>query len=818
MPSSSTTCQHCGSPIPADRNDAYCCAGCAYVHDLLVAQGLDRYYDLKGSLPVPPVSPQALRERDYEWLRQLAEAAAADKTDAAELRLAVQGLSCIGCVWLVERVFSRHPGGLRIMVDVVQGETRVTWQPGAFDIAAFARDLQAFGYLLGPPRQEGERKQASGLERRMAVCGAFAMNAMAFSLPAYFGMPPDFVFASWFEMITAVSATLAMLVGGTYFMDKAWRSLRAGVLHIDTPIALGIMAAYAGSIGGWVAGVESLMYFDFVAVFTFLMLLGRWTQQAAVERNRRRLMRDTSIPDQVRVVAPGKEPAWLPVTALQAGMKYEVKAGQTVPVASKLLSTHSSVSLEWINGESEAQTREEGQLLPSGALNIGGQVVEAEAVENWEASTLRRLLEARRGEEYRDQRLERLLRWYLAVVIVIGICGAAFWYGRGAGLAQALQVMISIFVVSCPCALGVAIPLAEELAVNRAGRLGVFVRAAAFWKRLLRVRRVVFDKTGTLTLENPAIQNRDALASLSPEARTALRSLVSGNLHPVSRSLFDAVGPGDTWAGEVTEIVGHGLRISDPSGQTWSLGRPGAFGASADTAYDSVLALDGKVIAGFSFREALREESVEEVARLTQRGLQVRVLSGDREAKVADIAAQLHLPADHWLAGMTPEQKAQWVARHDQDDTLYIGDGANDSLAFDAALCAGSPVTGRSFLEQKADFFFLGHSLRFVSGLIDVAAMHRRATRRVFGFSVLYNLATVTAGLMGHLSPVAAAILMPLSSLVTLGLVTLTFGRGAAARRALTSAPTARNVPPNLRPCPALPPTAPTGANPCLPM
>jgi Cu2+-exporting ATPase len=153
----------------------------------------------------------------------------------------------------------------------------------------------------------------------------------------------------------------------------------------------------------------------------------------------------------------------------------------------------------------------------------------------------------------------------------------------------------------------------------------------------------------------------------------------------------------------------------------------------------------------------------------------VHILSGDREAKVAHIAAQLGLKNKDWQAGLIPEQKASWVTEHNDNDTLYIGDGANDSLAFDAALCAGSPVTGRSFLEQKADFFFLGHSLRFVTGLMNVARLHRRATRRVFAFSVTYNVVTVVAGLMGHLSPLAAAILMPLSSVATLSIVALTF-------------------------------------------
>jgi Cu2+-exporting ATPase len=257
------------------------------------------------------------------------------------------------------------------------------------------------------------------------------------------------------------------------------------------------------------------------------------------------------------------------------------------------------------------------------------------------------------------------------------------------------------------------------------------------------------------------------MRGLDDAARRALRTLVTGNLHPVSRSLFDSVGPAEVEAQAVSETIGQGLSFTDASGHAWSLGR----GDSAD----AVLICDGVTVAGFRFRDELRGESVDEVRTLKQRGLSVHILSGDREAKVAHIAAQLGLSRDDWEAGLTPEQKASWVTQRNRDDTLYIGDGANDSLAFDAALCAGSPVTGRSFLEQKADFFFLGHSLRFVSGLMDVALLHHRATRGVFAFSVTYNIATVIAGLMGHLSPLAAAILMPLSSVVTLGIVALTF-------------------------------------------
>lgn len=765
--------------MPAGRSDDFCCTGCLYVFNLLQDQGLDQFYDLKGGKMLAPVSPDALRERDYEWLEALhakAEiACTACDGPVAELRLSVQGLSCVGCIWLIEKIFNRQPGSLRITVDVTHGEVRMEWQVGVFDAVAFARELQSFGYLLGTVQvRGGERRERSGLERRMGACGAFAMNAMAFSLPAYFGMPKSFPFAGWFTLIAAASATLAMLVGGSYFIERSWKSLRMGVLHIDTPIALGIVAAFVGSLGGWAFGVEGLLYFDFVAVFVFLMLAGRWAQQSAVERNRRKLTRDTSIPSQVRRV-DGNE--MMEVSELVATVQFRVKPSQTLPVAARLLSETGSVSLEWINGESEVQQRNGGQLLPSGVLNVGAHELEVEAVESWADSTLYRLLEARREVEFRDHGLERLLRVYLAVVVVVGVAGAVWWWARGEGVAQALQVMISVFVVSCPCALGVAIPLAEELASARAEKMGCFVRTLGFWKKLLRLNRVVFDKTGTLTMENPQLETRVGVEALDGEAQAALRRLVMGNLHPVSRSLFEEIGPGAMKEGDVEERVGDGLSLCAEDGTQWTLGRPGVWNEADEASgkFDVVLCRDGQRVQGFSFRERLRPDSVAEVKTLVNQGIEVVVLSGDREEKVAGIAKQLGLCEGAWQGRLTPDGKADWLRDHGADRSLFIGDGANDSLAFDVALCAGSPISGRSFLEQKADFFFLGHSLAFVSRLLEVARRHRLAVRRVFAFSVAYNISAAALGLAGHLNPLMAAILMPLSSLVTMSLVALTF-------------------------------------------
>lgn len=787
---SDPTCLHCGTPVPPTMGDPrFCCAGCAFVYDMLHEQGLDKFYELRGQQALAPVSPQSLRERDYDWLTAMATEAeaACEPCSPAQLDLAIQGLSCVGCVWLIEKVFQQTPGAVRIEIHAQRGEVHLEWMRGVFDPVGFARQLQRFGYLLGRVSENARDGGLSPLTRRMGLCGAFALNAMAFSLPGYLGMSPDFMFASWFDLIAAASATLALIVGGSYFAGRSFNALRHGVLHIDTPITLGIGVAWIGSMIGWVGGEAGLKYFDFVAIFVFLMLAGRLMQQAAVERNRRRLLQGASVPETVRRRNEGGGTEEVPLASIRRGDHLLLKQGEVCPVTSQLHSLSASLSLEWINGESEAAARTEGQAVPSGALNIGSGNIEAIAQETWSESLLQRLLKGKGFSHEVSPFVAGLLRWYLAVVVVIGVAGGVVWFATGHPLAKALQVMISVFVVSCPCALGVAAPFTDDLAAAWMQRLGVFVRSNFLWQRLARVRKIVFDKTGTLTLENPVLINPEALEPLNNADRAALRRLVGSNLHPVSRSLFDALGPLKTTAPaedtEVEEVIGQGLRFTTSGGQRYALGRPGWRGgaaASPSTEGDAEFSRDGQVLAAFRFEDALRPETLTAFDSLRERHLELHLLSGDRRAKVEATAAMLGIGEGKWQAQMTPDEKARRVAELNDRDTLYIGDGANDSLALEAALCGGSPVTGRNFLEHKADFYFLGSSLRFVPSLLDVALRRRTAVRLVFGFALVYNLCAVLLSLGGHMSPLLAAVLMPLSSVVTLGIARMAFGSQTA--------------------------------------
>jgi Cu2+-exporting ATPase len=767
-------CKHCSTLFdPLEPEDEFCCGGCAFVYNLIHETGLDQYYTLKGGKVGAPVKSTALQRRDYTWLSEMAErtAAATAQGQAAALDLAVQGISCTGCVWLIERVVRRHPGALRARVRAHPGRLHLEWTPGQCDLPAIADELRQFGYLLGPVEAGGEaRNEFSG---RTGLCGAFAMNAMAFSLPRYLGMESDFALAGIFSLAAGLSATLAVLTGGSYFISRAVQCLRSRVLHMDLPIAMGITVAYAGSLIGWMLSVESLIYFDFVAVFTFLMLAGRRLQLAAVERNRGRLLGHTIDANPLRNTA-GET---VTLQSLAPGTQFTAGPGQIIPVASRLVGGSATVSLESISGEPEPREVAAGGRLAAGSLNIGRAPVELEAMESWNDSLFRRLRES--GETAATHPLlDCILRYAISIVLFLSVGGFIAWWAVTGDPARALQVMISVLVVSCPCALGVAVPLADDLAAARMERSGVFVRRAAFWPRLRRVRHVIFDKTGTLTLENPVLENPESLRALSPPALSALATLTCDSLHPVSRSLTESLASAGATAtmsdAEVNEVTGQGLWFTDASGARWSLGRPG-WESPDDSEATTIFACDGVALARFRFRDTLRPNAAAEINALTSAGMTLHLLSGDRTPKVRALATALGIPQSNAHGSLTPQEKESIVRSIDYGDTLYIGDGINDTLAFSAAACTGTPVVDKGLLESKADFYFLGRSLRFFSDLESTARLRNAAVRRVAAFAIAYNIAAAGASLAGLMNPLIAAIIMPLSGLVTLAIVAAHF-------------------------------------------
>lgn len=760
------SCKHCGAPSPQGE---FCCAGCAYVFRLVHEEGLDAYYTIKDDVTAP-ADPALLQPRDYAWLADaLREAEAATEDGrAANLVLEVQGISCAGCVWLIEKLFTKQPGAGRVEINAQTGQMRWWWEKGRFDGVEFARTMQRFNYVVGTAgATEPGQTESRVLARRVGLCTAFAMNVMLFALPTYFGMESTYEYAGLFGTLQLAFAVLSLLAGGGYFIARAVRALRERVLHIDLPIALGITGAFAGSFYGWLRGEESYVYFDFVSGFIVLMLVGRWAQVAAVERNQRRLLSRQPAAARVRVVAADGTTREAARETLKAGQRFEVTTGQMVPVEARLETAEAGLSLAWINGEAEPRTFRSGQRVPAGAQNIGRGSIRLEATQGWDGSLLAELLKTEPRADAQHRLIERVIRCYLVLILTVAALAGVAWMLASGDVLRAGAVVTAVLVVSCPCALGLAFPLAEEVATVALRKRGVFVRASDVWARLRRVKTVVFDKTGTLTLETPVLRNPETLDALDGEARAALLALVSDNPHPVSRSLHEALlarGGGEALAGEVREEIGQGVRIRE-----WALGRANWAVAEGGAEGDVALARAGRLVARFAFVDTARGDARMEVDALMRRGLQIVVLSGDRQEKVTALMRELGLPADNGYAELSPRAKADWIAQH--DDALMLGDGANDSLAFDRALCRGTPVIHRGVLAQKADFYYLGRGIEGIRGLFEINDARHRTQIALLAFMIAYNLLAVGMAVSGRMSPLVAAILMPLSSLATLAIV-----------------------------------------------
>ncbi|MFV0337299.1 MAG: heavy metal translocating P-type ATPase metal-binding domain-containing protein [Chthoniobacterales bacterium] len=758
-------CKHCGTHFHPEADESFCCPGCAFVYQTIQENDFGQYYDIKGSHRGIPLKSIPLEKRDFAWLEEEQKKAEEKDSVSANVSLGVQGITCSGCVWLLEKLFMQQPGAIRAHVRAHPGSIELSWEAGKFSLVEFADQARRYGYLLGLQQAE-QVTESRRLRARLGVCAALAMNAMAFSLPRYLGMAANDELANFFTLAAAVSATLAMLVGGSWFFTRALGCLRTGVLHMDLPIALGLSGAWIGSIFGWFTRDESLLYFDFVAIFIFLMLAGRLLQTKAVERNRNRLLQHDPSSRQIRTA----DGTFIDREKITRGIQLSLISGQVLPVLSRNLGEPISISVASITGEADPIQVEKGGRIPSGACYLGSEEVRVETLEDWSESLYQKLVAPEESASTHPF-LDRVLRFIIAAVLLLAVLGGA-WHWWHDGFAAALQVFVSVLVVSCPCALGVALPLADDLAAARMESMGVFMRRAVFWPRFKAVKKIIFDKTGTLTLETPALLHPQELAKLTSEEEKMLSTLVAASHHPLSRSLLEHLAGRGAFKIypdlRVEEKTGCGVLLKSENGDCWALGKSGwqADSSSGGTVFSK----NGSTLAEFHFGDMTRPMAQKEIAAL-QEQYKVYLLSGDRKDKVLALAQELDVPADQIVGEANPQQKEDFVKAWDKRDTLYLGDGANDSLAFQAAWCTGTPVADKGLLEKRADFFFLQRSLHWLQGLTQTRAMREFAVRTTVLFTLLYNVTVVTMSLWGDMTPLLAAILMPLSSLTTLGIV-----------------------------------------------
>lgn len=767
-----TECTHCGLPIPAERRStAFCCAGCEAVYGLLRSEGLLRFYDLGGRAtgavgPVP-------RVQGHEWLPEL-EARAVDGNGVVRLDLDVQGIRCAACVWLLQELWRRQPGGHAIAIDPSLHRATLTYTRAQGTAAAFLARAARLGYPMAPATRQAVRD--TGLLIRLGICVAIAMNAMILAVSLYFGLDGGPLHALFGQVLLGL-ATVSVVVGGPVFFRGAIAGLRAGMVHMDLPISLGLLLAYAGSVYGQLTGGDT--YFDTVAIFIAFMLGGRFLQQRTLARNRDQVLADDGAEHlRARLLRDGRVQQ-VPVAQLRAGDELLLAPGDLVPVRVRLLHDSGSFSLDWISGESEPRAFHRDEEVPAGAFQAGRTALRAVATADYAGSGLAELLQ--RAPVDREHTSGRVRFWHLlarnysAGVLLAASLGALVWLGIDPS--RSLPVAIAVLVITCPCAMGIATPLAFHLALAALRRRGVFVRSSTLLDKVALVRKVVFDKTGTVTFGGLRAEIRQR-----PPAATepVLVAMAASSNHPVSQAVLEALGEAPFADGlDVREVIGQGLECSH-EGSVYRFGSPrfcGVPATGADPARACVFSRDGVCLGVFALSEDFRAGAAAEIAALRARGLQVHLLSGDAPDRVATAAATLGIEPSNAHGGLSPSDKAAAVAALDDRDTLMVGDGLNDAPAFAAAFCAGTPAMDRPVLPARADFFFRGAQAGAVLAVLQVADRLRAVVRSNLLLALLYNATTLVLCFCDAMTPVLCAVLMPISSAALVSHTSARFAR-----------------------------------------
>jgi len=743
------------------------------VYDLLHQEHLDRFYALRGARG-EPARDRCVDRVDDKWL-EVVEQRLRASNGPVHATLDVQGLHCVGCVWLLEELFRRMAGHERIVVNPSLGQVDMVIRPG-FELRGFVRSVERFGYLFGPPLK-GSRQASRDLLWRLGACAAIAMNSMLFAIAIYAGLDRG----PLFELFTTLNlglGALAVLVGGSVFVRSAWQGLRAGVLHLDLPIAIGIVLAFAGSVHSYFGRRAQAAYFDTLDVFIALMLLGRWLQERVAERNRAWLLASDGTDGLLaRRLVDGRVSV-VRCAELREGDSILVVPGDLVPVDARLEREAATFSLDWIDGESVPRAYAAGDLVPAGAFAAGDRAAIVSAATGFDASPLRELLRQpeRRGLDAArtGSWWQRVSRAYVLAVLSAAAGGLLAWWHSTGDLSRSLSVATAVLIVTCPCALGIATPLGYEIIQARLRRAGLFVRRSGFLDRAREVRRVVFDKTGTLTTGALALENPAALEALDPVDRAVLYDLVARSAHPKSAAIREAL---DGYAvsldagANVVEHAGRGLELAR-GGHVWRLGDPAwvldrrepAPGRPAEPGHDVAFGVDGERLAVFTTTERLRPDAAREVRALSE-DYEVWLLSGDTPERVSACAAASGVPASRAVGAQSARDKARFLDGHDAGRTLFVGDGLNDTLALDRALVSGTPAVDRPFVPARADFFFITAGLAPIRLALRSARVLRRVVRRDLAIAVAYNAVAVGLALAGRMSPLLCAVLMPASSL-----------------------------------------------------
>lgn len=754
-------CLHCGvlSSTP------FCCAGCKVVFDLLTDCGLTEYYKWREPRAAQPQHAPPDLFRDFEHL-----SGTPAPHQESFFTFELSGIHCAGCLWLLERLAELHQGIRRSELTFSTGQLRVWYEPSLVSLSAIARLLDQLGYPPNMPRQ-GERNVAVEKSSllRLGIAAFCAMNTMLLAVALFEGLFSGIeeTIASAFRWISMVIAAPAVFWAATPLYEQAWKAVRRGAIHIELPLVLAIISAYLLSAANTLLG-RPFVYFDSVCLLIFLLLAARHIQQIAIRNAQREARRGWSLLPATARRCEGEKVVTTPIEQLVTGDLVIVAPGERFPADGTIVKGQSSVDLSVLTGESSAVSISEGSDVIGGSMNLSGEAAMRVGAVG-ALSRVGKLLGNLRSGDPRKGTLtrftDRVGRWYLQV---LGLAALTIIYIYLDTPSVAIERVLTLFIVTCPCALAFAVPTIYGCAIGDASAKGILIKSTRVLEELPRVRTAFIDKTGTLTAGSLHLDREEWLQAPAG-ALPALNSLTAlVPTHPVSAALRKALRLTSETSSTAFHVAGRGVELEHDDG-VWRLGSPpwcGDGGTTVDTTqgYTVVsLSRNGHTVARFRFRDRLRPHAREALQEMKDSGYSIALLSGDDSNTVRCFASQCGADMSRSRGGLSPQEKADIVAAA-TGESLFLGDGVNDALAIQRATVGVAFASGLETTVEAADVVITVASFKSITELIHGATRMRRVVVAILGLSVLYNISAGIVAILGLMNPLIAAILMPTSS------------------------------------------------------
>ena len=682
-----------------------------------------------------------------------------------QTELSVPGVHCAGCIRTVEKGLSRIPGVEHVRVNLSTKRVSVKWR--ADEPPDLLDALEKLGFPGHLTEADAGRKdpELGHLIRALAVAGFSAMNIMLLSVSVWSGAEPTTRHV--FHWISAALALLCLIYSGRIFFVSAWSALSRGRTNMDVPISIGVCLAFGLSLYDTIHNGPHA-YFDAATALIFFLLIGRTLDHVMREKARTAVRGLARLaPRGATILRDDGSRDYLAAGEIEPGMRIMLAAGDRIPVDGVVTEGASDLDCALTSGESAPRRAAPGSSVQAGTLNLTGPltITASARAENSFLAEMVRLMEAAEGGRARYRRLaDRAAALYSPVVHSVALLTFLGWMMATGEWHRAITVAIAVLIITCPCALGLAVPIVQVVAARRLFENGIMVKDGSAIERLAESDTAVFDKTGTLTLGRLQLVDGDAIAPRNLAIAARIASLSN---HPVSKAIAAAAPPADTDLADVVELPGVGIEARIGR-NLYRLGRADWALTDAEQAHaeGTVLSRDGTLVTRFAFEHTLRPQAREAIEALREAGLRISILSGDAPGAVSAVAVKLGI--GDFAAGLLPAAKVGRLEdlASEGRKVLMIGDGLNDAPALAAAHVSIAPANAADIGRSAADFVFLRDSLVAVPTALAISREAGQIVRQNFVLAAVYNAIALPIAVAGYVTPLVAALAMSLSSVL----------------------------------------------------